>query len=162
MKILVSACLVGDPVRYDGKAKPVGGIEALYQTHEVFKLCPEVAAGLPVPRDPAELNGTSIEILNKKVGGVFTKTGQSVTAEFLRGAQTTLAFCLDHGIEAAVLKERSPSCGLTQVYDGSHTGTIIPGTGLTAALLREAGIKVYSEDNFQELLVDYKKNIRSM
>lgn len=151
MKLLISACLLGDPVRYDGKSQFIEGIAALKNNYEVYKLCPEVAGGLPVPRDPAEIRGNSIEILKKGPGGVFTKSGEDLTESFIKGAQATLKFCLDHGIEAAVLKERSPSCGLTQIYAGDHSGQVIAGTGLTAALLLENGIQVFTEDNFYEL-----------
>ena len=152
MKLLISACLLGDPVRYDGKGQFIQGIEALKNSHEVFKFCPEMAGGLPVPRDPAEIRGSSIAILKKGLGGVFTKNGEDLTESFINGAQATLKFCLDNGIEAAVLKERSPSCGLTQIYDGNHQGVVITGTGLTAALLLENGIRIFTEDNFKDLI----------
>lgn len=152
MKVLISACLLGDPVRYDGKGQFIEGIESFKNNHEVFKLCPEMAGGLPVPRDPAEIRGNSIAILKKGSGGVFTKSGEDLTEYFIKGAQATLKFCLDNDIEAAVLKERSPSCGLTQIYDGNHSGIVIAGTGLTAALLLEHGIAIITEDNFKELI----------
>ncbi len=154
MKLLVSACLLGDPVRYDGKSKRAEGIEELSRYHEVFKICPEVSGELPVPREPAEIKGCALNILRKEQGGIFTLSGLDVSENFRLGAQNTLKLCREHGIQAAVLKERSPSCGLNQVYDGTHSGRVIPGSGLTAALLLESGIKIYTEDNFRELIPD--------
>lgn len=171
MKIVVSACLLGDRVRYDGGAKLTAWIKKLEEDHALYKMCPEVAGGLPVPRDPAEIRGSS-QILLKNSGpdmvgpaagvgetatgiqnsGVCTSSGQDVTGHFLKGAQDTLKFCLDHAIKVAVLKERSPSCGKSQVYDGSHSGRVIPGTGLTAELLSQHGIRVFTEEDRDELL----------
>lgn len=154
MNILVSACLLGEPVRYDGQSRAEPGIRDLKRRHQIFSFCPEVAGGLPVPRPPAELSGDAVTILSNGSGGVFTGTGGDVTEAFCRGAQRTLEFCREHGIEAAVLKERSPSCGVHQIYDGSHRGRIIAGQGLTAALLRQHGIRVYSEEDYAQLLAE--------
>lgn len=159
MNILVSACLLGDAVRYNGKSKLIPGIDSLAETHKLFKLCPEVAGGLPVPREAAEIKGKASLILSRVEGGIFTKTGGDVTEQFLQGARKTLAFCLEHRIEAAILKARSPSCGLDAVYDGSHSGRLIKGEGITAALLRQNGIKIYTEDNFRELETVIEKQL---
>lgn len=152
MNLLVSACLLGEPVRYDGQSKAVSGIRALEMHHQIFSFCPEVASGLPVPRPPAEIKGDALVILNREADGVYTGDGRDVTEAFRRGAQQALDFCREHDIQVAVLKERSPSCGVHQIYDGSHQGRIIAGQGLTAALLREHGIRVFSEEDYTQLL----------
>lgn len=152
MKILVSACLLGEPVRYDGGAKLVAGIARLAAKHQLIAFCPEVAGGLPVPRDPAEITGSAIPILQRRGGGVLTPEGKDVTDAFRQGAEAALELCRTHGIEAAILKERSPSCGVHQIYDGTHQGRVIAGSGLTAELLREHGIRLYTEEDYEQLL----------
>ncbi len=153
MKILVSACLMGQKVRYDGKDRFTEGMEKLSQYHELLPFCPEVSGGLPVPREPAELNGKARDTLNGE-GSIITSSGNDVTAEFLEGAGKALALCLEKGAEAAILKDGSPSCGSTYVYDGNHCGVKIPGMGITAELLTANGIRVFSEKNFHELFPD--------
>lgn len=152
MKILISSCLLGQKVRYDGKDKFVEGIEMISRYHEIFAFCPEVAGGLLVPREPSEIKGSSIDILKNGEGQILTISGKDVTKEFLEGAGKALNLVVELGIEAAVLKENSPSCGSTHVYDGTFNGNLIEGTGLTAQLLINNGIKVYTENNFHELL----------
>lgn len=145
-KILVSACLLGEAVRYDGQSKPLRWPElsVWQQAGQVVSCCPEVAGGLPVPRPPAECQPD---------GRILTVHGEEVTAAFVRGAQQALALCRQHDIRIALLKEASPSCGSGVVYDGRFVGQQIPGQGLTARLLREAGIAVYSEACWPQLLV---------
>ena len=151
MKLLVSACLLGELVRYDGKTKENEKIKQLVKTHELISFCPEVSGGLPVPRQASELQGSAISILQGDSGGVFTKDGTDFTKAFLQGAEKALALCKQHDIKVAILKERSPSCGANLVYDGTHQGRVIPGQGITAALLKQHGIQVYTEDNFEGL-----------
>lgn len=151
MNLLVSACLLGEPVRYDGKTKASKGIKELAENHKLVAFCPEVSGGLPVPRPASELKGSAINILQGDGGGVFTKKGTDFTKAFLKGAEKALALCKQHDIKIAVLKERSPSCGANFVYDGTHQGRVIPGQGITATLLKQNGIIVYTEDNFSEL-----------
>lgn len=141
-KILVSWCLLGRPVRYDGRAK-TSDSELLAQWREEGRLvpaCPEVAGGLAVPRPPAELVGNR----------VLTANGYDVTAEFRRGAEAALETARRHGISMAILKEGSPSCGSSRIYDGSFTGTSIQGAGITTALLTLHGIRVFSETQIPE------------
>lgn len=137
-KILVSACLLGQPVRYDGKDKRVdSGVLARWVAEgRVVPVCPEVAGGLPVPRPPAELQGD---------GRVVDVHGRDVTAEFDAGAAHAVALARQHGVTVAVLKEGSPSCGAALVGDGTHTGAKVPGQGVTAAALRAIGVRVFSE-----------------
>ena len=130
--IAVSACLAGCRCRYDGDSKTDQEIVALVKTGNACLICPEQLGGLPTPRPPAELVGD--RVINNK--------GEDVTEYFERGAKATLALLRDLGVKQAILKAHSPSCGCSCVYDGSFTGTLIPGMGLTARLLSENGISV--------------------
>ena len=141
MKLLVSACLLGVCCRYDGDSKAYPGIEQLARRHTLVPVCPEQLGGLPTPRPPAERRGDR----------VVTRSGD-VTEQYRRGAEETLKLCNLFGCEAAVLKERSPSCGRGAVYDGTFTGTLTPGDGVTAELLVLHGIPVYGESQIEDLL----------
>ena len=144
-KILISQCFLGDKVRYDGEAKAlVHPLMTLWQQQQRFiSICPEVAGGLSVPRAPAEMN--------PKSGRIITQTGNNVTEQFKSGAKKALAICQKHQIRFALLKESSPSCGSNFIYDGSFSNAKIAGQGLTSQLLISAGIRVFSEDNLEEL-----------
>ena len=142
MRLLVSACLLGLPCRYDGGAKRLDGVEALLERHECIPVCPEQLGGLSAPRPSAE----------RRDGGVFTRDGDDVTAEFQRGAEAALDLARLYGCQAALLKERSPSCGSGAIHDGSFSGGLTAGDGVTAALLKAAGIAVYGESRLEELL----------
>lgn len=140
-RLVVSACLCGQPTRYDGKAKPPHAeLAALVANGEAIAVCPECMGGLPTPRPPAEIQGTR----------VINTAGVDVTAEYRRGAERVLAICREHGITRAVLKQNSPSCGSLHVYDGTFSKRLIPGQGITAALLQQHGISVWDETNWQE------------
>ena len=142
MKILVSACLLGVRCRYDGASKMYPEIEMLKSQHTLIPVCPEQLGGLPTPRPPAERQGEQ----------VMTASGTDVTEQYRRGAEETLRLCRLFGCEAAVLKERSPSCGRGRIYDGTHTRTLTAGDGITAELLMKHGITVYGESRIKELL----------
>ena len=159
--ILVSACLLGEAVRYDGTAKLVPALDGLSARYELIPFCPEVAGGLPVPRPAAELSGSAGEILaakdepwgpGQRAAGVYTRNGTVLTGPFLAGALAALALCQARGITLAILKERSPSCGVHEVYDGTHQGIRQSGRGLTAQLLADHGIELYTEETFPERL----------
>ena len=139
--ILISACLLGVSCRYDGGSKPVLSVEALMGRYQLVPVCPEQLGGLPTPRTPAERQG----------GRVITKDGRDVTAAYSRGAQETWKLAKLFGCDIAILKARSPSCGAQGIYDGTFTGTVIPGSGVTAELLRDAGIRVLTEDELEQL-----------
>ncbi|CAL9397183.1 hypothetical protein SUDANB121_01393 [Nocardiopsis dassonvillei] len=147
-KVLVSACLVGRPVRYDGRAKPVGDalLDRWRLEGRLVVHCPEVAGGLPVPRPPAEIEpgATAADVLAGRAR-ILTPGGDDVTAPFVAGARAALAFARDRGVTVAVLKESSPSCGLHEVYDGTFTGRKLAGSGVTAHLLSGHGIAVFNE-----------------
>jgi len=140
VRILISACLLGVSCRYDGASKPHPLAEALAKKHTLIPVCPEQLGGLPTPRLPAERQG----------GQVVAKDGTDVTAQYRRGAEETLRLCKLFGCKAAVLKERSPSCGRGEIYDGTHSGTLTAGDGVTAQLLAEHGIAVYGESRIEE------------
>ena len=146
-KILVSRCLLGHRVRYDGGAHgPFDLLERWQADGRVIALCPEVAGGLPTPRAPAEIpGGQGAQVLDGQAT-VMTVDGEDVSAAFLAGAEQALTLVKRHGIRLALLKARSPSCGNRENYDGSFTGARVAGEGVTAALLRRAGVQVFNED----------------
>jgi len=146
-KILVSRCLLGQRVRYDGGAHgPFTLLERWQQEGRVVPLCPEVAGGLPTPRAPAEIaGGQGAQVLDGLLP-VLTLDGEDVTAAFVDGAEQALALVAQHGIRLALLKARSPSCGNRENYDGSFSGTKVAGEGVTAAALRRAGVQIFSEE----------------
>ena len=137
MNILISACLYGKACRYDGKDKNSIDLSR-FEEHKLFPVCPETDGGLPVPRAPAERVGTYI-INNEE---------KNVTEQFKRGAEIALKTALDNNCTVAILKARSPSCGKGEIHDGSFTGTLTKGNGVTAELLEAHGIKVYTEEDF--------------
>ena len=142
--LLISKCLLGEPCRYDGKSVPLptGVLEKLNEKYNLISVCPEQAGGLPTPRVPAERIGAR----------VVRKDGKDVTIEYRRGALEALALCRRYNITSALLKERSPSCGHGQVYDGTFSATLTAGDGVTAELLAAHGIPVYGESRIEELL----------
>lgn len=133
---LISACLCGENCRYDGAGFTIPHFKRLAESGAALPVCPEVLAGLPVPRPVCE-------ILN---GRVFNKDGQDRTEVFSRGAHLTLELAQKHGIRSVIFKERSPSCGCNTVFDGSFSGRLVPGQGIATALLRQHGIVVLSEE----------------
>ena len=141
MTILVSACLLGCPCRYDGKSKPNDAVLALMERHTLIPICPEQMGGLATPRMPAERKGD----------GVFTERGVDVTEQYRRGAEEALRLARLYGCTHAILKERSPSCGSGQVYDGSFSRTLISGDGVAAQLLKATGITVLGESEVDGL-----------
>jgi uncharacterized protein YbbK (DUF523 family) len=145
-KVLVSACLLGQPVRYDGRASGHPDLLQRWQAEgRVVPLCPEVAGGLPTPRPPAEIpGGQGAQVLAGRAR-VIAVSGEDVSEAFLAGAQLALALVRRHGIRVAVLKSGSPSCGNRLTYDGSFSGVKVPGEGVTTALLRREGVLVFNE-----------------
>ncbi|MDD2099371.1 DUF523 domain-containing protein [Pseudomonas putida] len=145
-KILVSRCLLGHRVRYDGGASgPFDQLQAWLDEGRVVPLCPEVAGGLPTPRAAAEIpGGQGGEVLDGQAS-VITTEGEDVSAQFLSGAHQALELVQRHGIRIAVLKANSPSCGNLLTYDGTFSGVKVTGEGVTAALLRRHGVQVFSE-----------------
>ena len=147
MNILVSACLLGVECRYDGRGVLMSQAEELLSRHHLIPVCPEIMGGLATPRTPAERTGS----------GVVTRDGEDVTAAYEKGAWEVLKLAQLYGCQAAILKERSPSCGSGQVYDGTFTGTLTKGDGVCAACLKEHGIRVYGESQVGRLLEDIER-----
>jgi uncharacterized protein YbbK (DUF523 family) len=160
VRILVSACLLGAPVRYNGKDKKSGSpiLERWVREGRVVSACPEVLGGLGTPRAPSEI--VQISGLRR----VAANTGRDVSVEFDRGAALALEQALTNDVRVAVLKEGSPSCGSAWIYDGTFTGTRIAGEGVTTMLLRSNGIRVFSEDEIDAAaaLVDALDSSRGM
>lgn len=150
-KILVSACLLGHPVRYDGRSKALDNsdLDTLLAQDRIISFCPEVAGGLPVPRAAAEIQAADGNAVIAGEARVKTMDGTDVTDYFLAGAQQALALCRIHDITVAVLTESSPSCGSGKVYDGSFNRSLVPGSGVTTALLRRHGIKVFNQHQLE-------------
>lgn len=148
MNILISSCLLGENVRYDGNNNKIDSIESILNSHTLFSFCPEVEGGLSTPRPPAEIQNQE----------VITIDNNNVTKAFIAGANKTLALCKENKIKIALLKAKSPSCGNIQIYDGSFTSKLINGQGITAKLLIENGIKVFNEQELKEF-VEYIKNV---
>lgn len=147
----MSACLLGQPVRYDGRSSGHPDLLQVWQREgRVVPLCPEVAGGLPTPRPPAEIPGGQGGAVLDGEARVVTVQGEDVSAEFLAGARLALELVRRHGIRVAVLKSGSPSCGNRQVYDGAFSGSKIDGEGVTSALLRREGVQVFSELELEE------------
>lgn len=154
-KILVSACLLGHKVRYDGKdnLQTHARLQSWIQAGEVITICPEMAGDLPTPRPPAEIQTgrTALEVLNNNAQ-VLAIDGRDVTEHFRAGAYKTLALAQKHNIHVAILTARSPSCGSSQVYDGTFSRILVAGMGVTSALLRQHGIEVFDETQIDAAL----------
>lgn len=140
--VLVSLCLLGIECRYDGKGNGIPGIDALRERCHIIPVCPEQLSGLPTPRVPAERLGNR----------VITRDGADVTAAFERGAAHVCRLAEIFGARYALMKARSPSCGCGAIYDGSFTGSLVPGDGATVERLRAMGIRCYTEAQMDELL----------
>lgn len=141
-KLLISACLLGTPCRYDGGSKPCPSAEALREKYELIPVCPEVLGGLPTPRPPCEIRD----------GRVTDSDGNDRTDAYRLGAEKALAEAKKYGVTKAVLKERSPSCGKGIIHDGTFSGGLTSGDGITAALFAANGITVIGESGIGELL----------
>lgn len=154
-KVLVSACLLGAQVRYDGKAKSLDDpiLTAWRAAGRIVGLCPEMAAGLPTPRAPAEIApGVTADAVLAGRGRINDNTGQDVTTAFVAGAKLAVAAAQEHGCRFALLTDGSPSCGSTKVYSGDFTGQKHDGQGVVAALLRAAGVQVFSQHQLADLV----------
>ena len=142
--LLISACLLGFECKYSGgsNALDAAALAALRERFRLIPVCPESAGGLPTPRAPSERQGEK----------VVSKLGQDVTGEYHKGADTALYLARRYGCTRALLKERSPSCGSGAIYDGSFTGSLVPGDGVAVESLKAAGIGVYGESEIEALI----------
>lgn len=149
---LVSACLLGIPCAYDGRGRPVEELLTWATRGFVVPVCPEVFGGLPIPRPTAEIvGGDGADVLAGQAR-VVTVEGGDVTDAYVSGAEGALAAASRYGITAAILRQRSPSCGSKWIYDGTHGGSLKEGQGVTAALLQRHGVVVWSEDDLSRIL----------
>lgn len=137
---LVSACLLGDKCKYNGKSNYNKKVLEICESNFCIKVCPEVMGGLSTPRTPAERIGDK----------VISKEGEDFTENFIIGAEETLSIAKEFGIKKAILKSRSPSCGYGEIYDGSFSNILIEGNGLTAELLSKNGIDILTEEDIEE------------
>ena len=140
--LLISACLLGIPCRYDGRSVKAVDVSALREKYNLIPVCPEIYGGLPTPRTPSERQGDK----------TVMKDGRDVTENYLLGAKAAYDLCLELGCKKALLKEKSPSCGKGKIYDGSFTGTLTDGSGVTAEYLMARGIEVYGESEIDKLI----------
>lgn len=137
MKIMVSACLIGENCKYSGGNNKNQAVLRFLEGHEVIPVCPEIEGGLPVPRDPAEI----------VKGVVTTCSGNNVDQEYRTGAQKCLEIADKEKIDLAILQSRSPSCGVKQIYDGTFSKNLISGQGIFAKMLQEAGFEVIDSED---------------
>ena len=149
-RLLVSACLLGLPCRYDGGVMAATQLQDWVARQGAAIICPECAGGLPTPRPPAEIiDGDGFDVLDGQAR-VRTIEGRDVTDEFLAGAQAALQLATQAGATVAILTERSPSCGVQVIHDGHFQGGLKAGCGVTAAILRRHGLTVLSEEQWED------------
>ena len=141
-KLLISACLLGENCKYSGGNNYCAAVEQLREHYDLIPVCPERDGGLPTPRIPSERMGDK----------VVNRAGEDVTAQFRRGAELALEAALQNSCRIALFKERSPSCGCGAIYDGSFTGTLVSGDGVTAELLQQHHILILGESRIDDLL----------
>lgn len=140
-KIIVSACLLGTNCKYNGGNNLNNELVEFLKSYEIIPICPECFGGLSTPRVPSEIIGDK----------VINKEGHDVTLNYLNGAKQALELAKKHHAKIAILKAKSPSCGEGTIYDGTFTMTLVSGDGITVRLLKENGIKVYTENNYQNI-----------
>ena len=145
-KILISSCLLGNNVKYNGKNNYNPLVEELKKYYELIPICPEVFGGLSIPRDPSEIKNDIVISINNK----------DVTKEFVLGANKSLDIAIKNNIKIAILKEGSPSCGKNYIHDGTFSKTKINGSGITARLFIKNNIKIYTENEIEELIKCFK------
>ncbi len=140
--ILVSACLAGLPCRYDAQSKSNSEVMALVAAGLAIPICPEQLGGLPTPRPAAEIVGGDGHAVLTGKARVVNSAGEDVSQQFLWGAQAVAELAQRAGVKMAILQDRSPSCGCTQLYDGTFSGQLLSGQGVTAARLQQLGVLV--------------------
>ena len=150
-KYLVSACLAGINCTHKGANHLKKSIKKLVDDKKAVSACPEVLGGLGIPRDRSEIIGGDGMDALFKIAKVMTESGRDVSPEFIRGAEKILRLVRKHGIKKAILKSKSPACGLNVIYDGTFKGALRRGDGVLAAILKLNGIKVYTENTAKHL-----------
>lgn len=149
---LVSSCLAGFAVRYNGTDSLEENVRKLLESGEAVAVCPELMGGFVTPREPAEIVGGDGDDVLDGAAQVIERSGADVTESYLRGAQLTLDQAREIRADTVILKENSPSCGSTAIYNGDFAGVKVAGHGVTSALLRRHGIRVLSENNYRKAL----------
>ena len=150
--VIVSACLVGVKCRYNGKCTSIAYLQQLIENGEALPLCPEVLAGLPIPRP-------CCEIINKEnEKRVINTNGEDITSYFYEGALKTKQIAEIINAKYAILQSRSPSCGYLKVYDGSFSGKFKAGNGFTTQMLLDIGVKVFTEQQLEDFKAEYSKS----
>ncbi len=151
--ILISACLLGSPVRYNGTDLLIDHplLKQWQEEGRLVSICPEVAGGMSTPRAPAEIRGGDGNTVLSKNSQVIDSNGDNVTDAFIKGANKALQIAKENNCIAAILTERSPSCGSSMIYDGSFSGVQKSGMGITTALLEKNGIRVFSQNQLEKL-----------
>jgi len=163
-RLLISACLLGEKVRYDGddNASKVRDLQNWISQWNaqgrLVPVCPETSGGLPTPRPPAEATSDGLEVLSGQAR-VITVAGKDVTDAFIAGAQKTLQQAQKCNAALALLAARSPSCGRGLIYDGTFSRTLTPGSGVTVALLEKNGIRCFSPDDAEDLIRAMEDNV---
>lgn len=150
VKWVVSSCLIGLKTRYDGGDKFCAKIQELVKRGEAVPFCPEQGGGLTTPRPPAEIVGGDGHDVLAGRARVINRLGEDVTEQFIHGASAMFELARMVGATGAIIKALSPSCGAGAIYDGTFSGTIVEGDGVTAALLKESGIKVFTEKEMED------------
>lgn len=151
ISVLISACLLGSTCRYDGESRPIEEAISLKKKVHLIPFCPEIYGGLPTPRTPCEIQGEK----------VIASDGTDCTEQYMRGAQEALRLSTLFDCRFALLKEKSPSCGSGSIYDGTFSRTLKSGDGITAALLKQKGIKVFNEHQIPLLIKELSKSSRA-
>ena len=149
---LVSSCLAGFAVRYNGADSLEENVRKLLESGEAVAVCRELMGGFVTPREPAEIVGGDGDDVLDGAAQVIERSGADVTESYLRGAQLTLDQAREIGADTVILKENSPSCGSMAIYNGNFAGVKVAGHGVTSALLRRHGIRVLSENNYRKAL----------
>lgn len=145
---LCSACLLGVNCRYDGGNKRNRKVIELSKKEELIPVCTELLAGLKIPRDQTEATGSGELVLDGKAK-IITKDEKDVTEIFIQGSKKVLEIARKYGIKEVILKQKSATCGCGKIYDGTFSGKLISGDGVTTALLKRNGIKVISEEDLR-------------
>ncbi len=142
INVLISHCLLGEKCRYDGKANSFKALDSIKEKCTLFPICPEVSGGLSTPRNPSEIRD----------GRVYMNDGTDVTEHFQQGAKKALDIAVKHGCSVAILKAKSPSCGSGKIYDGTFSSTLTDGDGVTARILKEHGLMVFTENQTEDIM----------
>lgn len=146
--MIISACLCGVNCKYNGGSNTHSFYRELLRKGELIPLCPEQLGGLSTPRTACEISaGSGLDVIEGRAR-VYTRDGCDVTDRFIKGANEVLQIAIDSGADAAIFMSRSPSCGCGQVYDGSFSGMLVSGDGVTTAMLKKNGVKVWNDQDY--------------